>query len=196
MLTFWPPTLLLLKWPYPCFLLAFFLSFAFHFHTLSINHILTEFVLFWMGDFRIQISIVRFWSSIVNFNRQLSISIVNCQSQIVRFQILDFRFQILEFQIFFFFCRALKEFNQTDIRGTRFEELCPRPPPCDNFARFRTYDGSCNNLENPKFGWTFTPYQRILPNAYHDSKSQCLKITQNVAFELLYFGIFHHFLSY
>ena len=69
----------------------------------------------------------------------------------------------------FLFCSALKEFNQTDIRGTRFEELCPRPPPCDNFARFRTYDGSCNNLENPKFGWTFTPYQRILPNAYHDS---------------------------
>ena len=26
--------------------------------------------------------------------------------------------------------------------------------------------------------------------------THCLKITQNVAFEFLYFGIFHHFLSY
>ena len=27
-------------------------------------------------------------------------------------------------------------------------------------------------------------------------QAQCLKITQNVAFEFLNFGIFHHFLSY
>ena len=29
-----------------------------------------------------------------------------------------------------------------------------------------------------------------------DSRAQCLKITQNVAFEFLNFGNFHHFLSY
>ena len=29
-----------------------------------------------------------------------------------------------------------------------------------------------------------------------DKKAQCLKITQNVAFEFLYFGIFHQFLTY
>ena len=40
---------------------------------------------------------------------------------------------------------------------------------CSNVPeKYRKYDGSCNNLKNPKLGWAHTPYQRILPNAYPD----------------------------
>ena len=33
---------------------------------------------------------------------------------------------------------------------------------------FRTFDGSCNNKRNPKYGQALTPLQRVLPNAYAD----------------------------
>ncbi len=33
---------------------------------------------------------------------------------------------------------------------------------------YRTYDGTCNNLENPVVGSVNTPYIRILPPAYQD----------------------------
>ena len=34
----------------------------------------------------------------------------------------------------------------------------------------RSFDGSCNNLKEPKFGMRGTPYQRILENDYADGK--------------------------
>ena len=33
---------------------------------------------------------------------------------------------------------------------------------------FRTFDGSCNNKRQTKYGQALTPVQRILPNAYAD----------------------------
>jgi hypothetical protein len=35
---------------------------------------------------------------------------------------------------------------------------------------FRSFDGSCNNLKEPKFGMRGTPFQRILENDYADGK--------------------------
>ena len=37
-----------------------------------------------------------------------------------------------------------------------------------DFSKYRTIDGSCNNLGKPRMGQVFTPLQRILPNAYAD----------------------------
>ena len=45
----------------------------------------------------------------------------------------------------------------------------PGNPVCNENDRFRTFDGSCNNLEVPKYGQALTPVQRILPNAYADN---------------------------
>lgn len=44
--------------------------------------------------------------------------------------------------------------------------------PCDHTTPFRTITGWCNNLNQPKFGQSFTPLDRILPNAYEDGFSK------------------------
>ena len=41
-------------------------------------------------------------------------------------------------------------------------------PICDASAKYRTFDGTCNNLRVPKWGSAGTPLQRIIPNAYSD----------------------------
>ena len=40
------------------------------------------------------------------------------------------------------------------------------------------------------------PYPKKIGKSTLSTRSHCLKIAQNVAFEFLYFGIFHQFLSY
>lgn len=49
---------------------------------------------------------------------------------------------------------------------------CGMPPlgGCPN-TRYRSYDGSCNNLRNPIWGTPQTPYTRLLPPIYGDGKS-------------------------
>lgn len=36
------------------------------------------------------------------------------------------------------------------------------------FFRYRTHDGTCNNLNRPRWGSTMTPVQRFLPPSYSD----------------------------
>ncbi|XP_059081531.1 peroxidase-like [Tigriopus californicus] len=54
-----------------------------------------------------------------------------------------------------------------DTRNTVLED-CYDPITCDQSMRYRTIDGSCNNLRNPLQGREFTPLNRILDNAYSD----------------------------
>ncbi|KAK8751912.1 hypothetical protein OTU49_010990, partial [Cherax quadricarinatus] len=55
------------------------------------------------------------------------------------------------------------------VRGTSLESLCPQVPTCPNpNSKYRTVDGSCNNLANPIWGKSNTPTQRILPPTYED----------------------------
>jgi len=51
----------------------------------------------------------------------------------------------------------------------QISQLCPwtkTPPSCPRGSRFRTMDGTCNNLRQPNYGRAGTPFQRILLPEY------------------------------
>ena len=50
---------------------------------------------------------------------------------------------------------------------------------CEARAKFRTIDGSCNNLIEPSYGKSNTPLRRILKNNYTDSISEPRKLGKN-----------------
>ncbi|XP_069978463.1 chorion peroxidase-like [Penaeus vannamei] len=51
------------------------------------------------------------------------------------------------------------------------------PPNCDRFSRYRSADGTCNNLKNPTWGATFTPHRRFAGQDYGDGVSSLRKAT-------------------
>ncbi|XP_012535738.1 uncharacterized protein LOC105836333 isoform X3 [Monomorium pharaonis] len=62
-------------------------------------------------------------------------------------------------------------FRNKLTRRTSLEQQCPRrePPQCPRASlRYRTSDGSCNNLQNPWWGSAMSAMQRFLPSEYHD----------------------------
>ena len=59
---------------------------------------------------------------------------------------------------------------QVDFSDVFLGDICPETPTCNPNRMFRTIDGSCNNLRNPKFGQVFTPLQRLISNAYADGE--------------------------
>ena len=54
-----------------------------------------------------------------------------------------------------------------DIKCNRYQ---PRRSG-ENQPKYRSLDGSCNNLRNPLWGTAFRPYRRILPSEYDDGFS-------------------------
>ncbi|KAK8747999.1 hypothetical protein OTU49_016263 [Cherax quadricarinatus] len=44
----------------------------------------------------------------------------------------------------------------------------PLPGPCNASGKYRSVDGTCNNLKNPTWGASFTPFRRALPPDYGD----------------------------
>ena len=62
---------------------------------------------------------------------------------------------------------ALQNINSSN---TFISSNCPTNPSCDPDNKFRTADGSCNNLRQPKYGTSGTPLQRLLPNRYFDGR--------------------------
>ncbi|XP_065216936.1 peroxidase-like isoform X1 [Planococcus citri] len=49
---------------------------------------------------------------------------------------------------------------------------------CNSSAKYRTFDGSCNNLENPKWGIANSPVVRLFPASYADGKSK-IRLSKN-----------------
>ena len=47
---------------------------------------------------------------------------------------------------------------------------CPYPTYTCTVTRYRSYDGSCNNLQKPIIGRAFIPLKRNLPADYGDGK--------------------------
>ncbi|CAK1546926.1 unnamed protein product [Leptosia nina] len=57
------------------------------------------------------------------------------------------------------------------LRQSPLLEQCPLrgPPKCPPASkRYRTHDGTCNNVNRPRWGSTMTPVQRFLPPVYSD----------------------------
>jgi len=69
-----------------------------------------------------------------------------------------------------------------EIMDTLCDELlCKGPTPNCNFPtvnKFRTIDGTCNNLKQQTMGAAFTPFSRILPAVYEDGIAQPIGFEQ------------------
>ena len=52
----------------------------------------------------------------------------------------------------------------------------PEPVCTEIHRRFRTFDGSCNNLKVPNFGRAGTPLQRILEPSYGGLKTSSVSL--------------------
>lgn len=50
------------------------------------------------------------------------------------------------------------------------EYTCPIGPRYCSNSRYRSIDGSCNNLQNPTWGMAETPYGRLTKYNYADGK--------------------------
>ena len=60
---------------------------------------------------------------------------------------------------------GLKAFSQKD---TILSDKCPKPDLCDPSYPYRSYNGSCNNLAEPLWGTSGSPFQRTLLPEYED----------------------------
>lgn len=56
-----------------------------------------------------------------------------------------------------------------------YAKLCAPTISCDVNAKYRSINGSCNNLKTPWFGASITPHLRIL-DAYYDDGKCCIKL--------------------
>ncbi|XP_076366536.1 salivary peroxidase/catechol oxidase-like [Tachypleus tridentatus] len=56
---------------------------------------------------------------------------------------------------------------QFSLKDTLANSVCPRIPFCQ-LSKYRTIDGSCNNLQNPTWGQSFTAFIRLLQSDYAD----------------------------
>jgi peroxidase len=59
---------------------------------------------------------------------------------------------------------GLKDYT---IEDTDLRRYCIEEPVCQN-SKYRTIDGSCNNLGNPLWGKSNTAFERIVSPAYAD----------------------------
>lgn len=55
--------------------------------------------------------------------------------------------------------------------GDYFQKCSPAVT-CDSDAKYRTYNGSCNNLNNPNWGAALTPFYRLMNAEFNDSKEK------------------------
>jgi len=51
------------------------------------------------------------------------------------------------------------------------EGVCHRNVKCKIDSKYRSYDGTCNNLKDTLLGSVYTPYQRLIPAVYGDGES-------------------------
>ncbi|CAL4071849.1 unnamed protein product, partial [Meganyctiphanes norvegica] len=56
-----------------------------------------------------------------------------------------------------------------DVKNSILAKMCPEIPRCQNpNSKYRTADGSCNNIRNPDWGMSETALRRLLPPKFED----------------------------
>ncbi|XP_050063420.1 myeloperoxidase-like [Aphis gossypii] len=68
---------------------------------------------------------------------------------------------------------TLKLNSMATINNDYFEKCAPRIT-CDPNAKYRTINGSCNNLQNPSWGEALTPFYRYMNPMFSDGISDFL----------------------
>lgn len=53
----------------------------------------------------------------------------------------------------------------------------PNHLACNPLKKYRNIDGSCNNLENPTWGKSFTPFDRFLKPEYANGKLDLIHVS-------------------
>lgn len=75
--------------------------------------------------------------------------------------------EIFNFQAQISNADLVQSIEQNDV----YYKNCAPKISCDPNAVYRTINGSCNNLANPLWGSSNTPYVRLLPAVFADGKS-------------------------
>ena len=78
---------------------------------------------------------------------------------------------------------------RSDLSGLTSQAInkkCPwlPAPSCNNRGRFRSHDGTCNNLREPNFGRMGTPFNRIMLPEYAGGSSSLPRKRPADGFEL------------
>jgi hypothetical protein len=61
------------------------------------------------------------------------------------------------------------------LYNTALSQHCPKIPVCNKKSKYRTIDGSCNNLDYPLWGKSLTQFTRLVPSAYADGLTELRK---------------------
>jgi len=67
--------------------------------------------------------------------------------------------------------QGMHSLRSLPVRNSLLAANCPVAPRCNQNLKYRTIDGTCNNLQNPLYGKSETAFQRILPPQYDDGIS-------------------------
>ncbi|CAL4113680.1 unnamed protein product [Meganyctiphanes norvegica] len=66
-------------------------------------------------------------------------------------------------------CASTAQLQGFDVHNSILGNMCPVKPRCQNpNSKYRTADGSCNNIRNPDWGMSQTALRRLLPPKYED----------------------------
>ena len=86
--------------------------------------------------------------------------------------------------------------SSVSLKGTVLENTCLEPISC-NVTKYRSIDGSCNNLVNPHWGQRNTVFQRLLPAHYGNGKDLFLSpsriMKMHCAIQITRFFIFIYY---
>lgn len=68
---------------------------------------------------------------------------------------------------------------------------CSPTVTCDADDKYRTINGSCNNLQNPNLGSAFTPYYRLMNAEFGDGRKRNVYTFRNKIYNIYYLPIIY-----